>query len=72
MVDVVNQEMKEPEPSKTSFKEALLGSRGVGAGEAACLPLVDEEEITLLDDEVYISLDGPYPQVRFLTGSLLN
>lgn len=34
-------------------------------GRGTHLPLVDEEEITLLDDDVHISLDGPYPQVRF-------
>lgn len=60
-VEDLDQEMKKPKPVKTSFKEIMLGSRGENHREDKCHSLVDEEEITLLEDDVHISLEGSYP-----------
>lgn len=42
-----------------------MGSRNTRQEEDVHLPLNDEKEITLLEDDINISLDGPYPQVSF-------
>lgn len=65
MVEVEDQEMKEHEPLKVSFKEMLIGNKDVGSGDAANLSLNDDEEIILLDEDVNISLEGPYLQLSF-------
>lgn len=68
MVDREDQVMQEPETNKISFREMLIGNRSIRTKEDVHLPLEDvhlplddEEEITLLKDDVKISLDGPYP-----------
>lgn len=61
MVDREDQVMQEPETNKISFREMLIGNRSIRTKEDVHLPLDDEEEITLLKDDVKISLDGPYP-----------
>lgn len=42
-----------------------MGNRSEDSGEDACLSLVDEEEIALLEDDVHIAMDSSYPQVKF-------
>lgn len=51
-VEGEDHEMRESEPIKTSFKEVLMGNRSEGTGDDVCLPLLEEEEITLLEDDV--------------------
>lgn len=43
----------------------LMRNKDAGTKEDVCLPLNDEKEVTLLEDDVKISRDGPYPQVYF-------
>ncbi|KAK5833596.1 hypothetical protein PVK06_017446 [Gossypium arboreum] len=57
--------MLEPEPNKPSFKEILLENSSTSPRVDVRMPLNEEEEVTLLDDDVSISMDGPYPQVCF-------
>lgn len=62
-VDGVDQEMHELESSKISFKDMLMGNKGASTEDDVCLPLNAEKEIGLLEDDVRINRDGPYPQV---------
>ncbi|KAG8492876.1 hypothetical protein CXB51_010189 [Gossypium anomalum] len=57
--------MLELEPNKPSFKEILLENSSTSPRVDVLMPLNEEEEVTLLDDDVSISMDGPYPQVCF-------
>lgn len=57
--------MQEIEISKTSFKDMLMGNKKTETENDAHLPLDDEEEIVLHEDDVQVSLDGPYPHVCF-------
>lgn len=65
MVDDEDQEMKEQEPLKASFKEMLMGNKGVGSRDDANLSLNEDEEIMLLDEDFKVSLEGPYPHISF-------
>ncbi|XP_016706963.1 uncharacterized protein [Gossypium hirsutum] len=59
--------MLEPAPNKPFFKEILLDNSSTIPRVGMRMPLNEEEEVTLLDDDVSISMDGPYPQVCFST-----
>ncbi|KAH1113395.1 hypothetical protein J1N35_006773 [Gossypium stocksii] len=57
--------MLESEPNKPSFKEILLDNSNTSPMVDMRMPLNEEKDVTLLDDDVSISMDGPYAQVCF-------
>lgn len=61
LADGGDQVMQEIETSKNSCKEMLMGNENTETEEDVPYPLNDEEKITLFQDDVKISLDGPYP-----------
>ncbi|KAK5840559.1 hypothetical protein PVK06_009461 [Gossypium arboreum] len=61
----VDQVMKEPKPCKVSFKDMLMGSGKEEKYEDVHLSLEDDDEITFIEGDVNISLDGSYPQICF-------
>lgn len=64
-MDDEDQEMREQEPLKVSFKEMLMGTKDVRLDEDVNLPLNEDEEIPLLQDDVKVSLEGLCPQICF-------
>lgn len=61
MVDDDDHVIQEFETNKISFKEILMGNRSIGTEEDVHLSLKDEEEITLLENDVKNFLRWPIP-----------
>ncbi|PPD88927.1 hypothetical protein GOBAR_DD14139 [Gossypium barbadense] len=61
----VDQVMKEPKPRKVSFKDMLMGSGKRKKMRMCTSQLEDDDEITFIEGDVNISLNGLYPQICF-------
>lgn len=61
-----NLNMEDLDHGRDSIKEILLSN--VGYKDGGTEAVLEKEDLDILDDDVRVSLDGPYLKIFFLTG----